>query len=72
MTNYVHKKFIQDRAFANEKIDFIWNTTVKEINETDGKVGSVTLASTVDGTETELQTDGVFVYIGMTSINSTI
>ena len=27
------QKILQDRAFANEKIDFIWNSTVKEINE---------------------------------------
>lgn len=59
------QKILQDRAFANEKIDFIWNHTVKEINEKDGKVGSATLVSTVDGSEQEFQTDGVFVYIGM-------
>ncbi|MGG2056382.1 thioredoxin-disulfide reductase [Lysinibacillus pakistanensis] len=59
------QKILQDRAFANEKIDFIWNATVKEINEDNGKVGSVTLQSTVDGTESEFVADGVFVYIGM-------
>ncbi|MGE7021363.1 thioredoxin-disulfide reductase [Solibacillus cecembensis] len=59
------QKIIQDRAFANEKIDFIWNTTVKEIHEVDGKVGKVTLVSTVDGEEKEALTDGVFVYVGM-------
>lgn len=59
------QKIIQDRAFANEKIDFIWNHTVKEIHESDGKVGSATLVSTVDGTEQEMPIDGVFVYIGM-------
>ncbi|MBG9692742.1 thioredoxin-disulfide reductase [Lysinibacillus sphaericus] len=59
------QKILQDRAFANDKIDFIWNATVKEINEANGKVGSVTLQSTVDGTESEFTTDGVFVYIGM-------
>ena len=59
------QKILQNRAFANEKVDFIWNSTVKEIHEANGKVGSVTLASTVDGTETEVATDGVFVYVGM-------
>lgn len=59
------QKIIQDRAFKNEKIDFVWNTTLKTINEKDGKVGSVTLVSTEDGSETEHQADGVFVYIGM-------
>ncbi|MGE7091639.1 thioredoxin-disulfide reductase [Lysinibacillus sp. NPDC048646] len=59
------QKILQDRAFANEKIDFIWNATVKEINEAEGKVGSVTLQSTIEGTESEFVADGVFVYIGM-------
>ena len=52
------QKILQDRAFANEKIEFIWNTTVKEVNGKDGKVGSVTLVSTVDGSEREFETDG--------------
>jgi len=59
------QKILQDRAFANDKIDFIWNTTLKEINGKDGKVASVTLSSTVDGTETNFEADGVFVYVGM-------
>lgn len=59
------QKILQDRAFANDKIDFIWNSTVKKVNESNGKVGSVTLVSTVDGTEREFDTDGMFVYIGM-------
>ena len=59
------QKILQDRAFANEKVDFIWNSTLKQINEKDGKVGSVTLTSMIDGTETEYPADGVFVYIGM-------
>ena len=59
------QKILQDRAFANDKIDFIWNATVKEINEANGKVGGVTLQSTVDGTESEFNADGVFIYIGM-------
>ncbi|TFE03872.1 thioredoxin-disulfide reductase [Jeotgalibacillus salarius] len=59
------QKILQQRAFDNEKIDFIWNTTVKEINEKDGKVGSVTLVSTEDGSENEFAADGAFIYIGM-------
>ena len=64
------QKILQDRAFANEKIDFIWNATVKEIHEKDGKVGSVTLVSTVDGTESVVETEGVFVYIGMVPLTA--
>ncbi|MBA8759551.1 thioredoxin-disulfide reductase [Staphylococcus schleiferi subsp. coagulans] len=59
------QKILQDRAFKNEKIDFIWNHTLKTVNEKDGKVGSLTLVSTVDGTEQTVDADGLFVYIGM-------
>ncbi|SFC26218.1 thioredoxin reductase (NADPH) [Bacillus sp. OV322] len=59
------QKILQDRAFANEKVNFIWNHTLKSINENSGKVGSVTLISTENGEETELPADGVFIYIGM-------
>lgn len=59
------QKILQERAFANEKIDFIWSHTVKEIHAEDGKVSSVTLVSTKDGTEREFKTDGVFIYIGL-------
>lgn len=59
------QKILQDRAFANEKIDFIWNSTVSEIHEVDGKVGKVTLVSTENGSESQVETDGVFVYVGM-------
>ncbi|PFV80901.1 thioredoxin-disulfide reductase [Bacillus sp. AFS059628] len=59
------QKILQDRAFQNEKVDFIWNHTIKEINEASGKVGSVTLVDVNSGEEKEVKTDGVFVYIGM-------
>ncbi|KPB04625.1 thioredoxin-disulfide reductase [Bacillus sp. CHD6a] len=59
------QKILQQRAFDNDKIDFIWSHTIKEINEKDGKVGSVTLVSTKDGEEQEFKTDGVFIYVGM-------
>ncbi|MGE7684698.1 thioredoxin-disulfide reductase [Peribacillus simplex] len=59
------QKILQDRAFANEKINFIWNHTLKEINEKGGKVGGVTLVSTENGEETVMDADGVFIYIGM-------
>ncbi|MBU8880926.1 thioredoxin-disulfide reductase [Bacillus sp. FJAT-29790] len=60
---------LQKRAFDNEKMDFIWNHTVKQINDKDGKVGSVTIASTETGEERDFATDGVFVYIGMVPLS---
>jgi len=59
------QKILQDRAFANEKIDFIWNSTVKQVNGENNKISSVTLVSTVDGSESEFKTEGMFIYIGM-------
>lgn len=63
------QKILQQRAFDNEKIDFIWNHTIKQINEKDGRVGSVTLVNTQTGEEQEFKTDGVFVYIGMNPLS---
>ncbi len=56
-------QILQRRAFANEKIEFIWDTVVTSING-DGAVQSVTLKNVKTGEERELKTDGVFIYIG--------
>ncbi len=56
-------KIMQERAFANEKIEFIWNTEVEEITGGDS-VNGVKLRNTVDGTASELALDGLFVAIG--------
>ncbi|KAA1042467.1 thioredoxin-disulfide reductase [Macrococcus equipercicus] len=58
------QKILQERAFKNDKVDFIWNSTLKSINDKDGKVGSVTLINKA-GEESDVQADGVFIYIGM-------
>ncbi|MEK4201457.1 thioredoxin-disulfide reductase [Cytobacillus sp. FSL K6-0265] len=63
------QQILQQRAFDNDKIDFIWNHTVKEVNDKDGKVGSVTIVSTETGEEKEFKADGVFVYIGMNPLS---
>ncbi|MBW8278923.1 thioredoxin-disulfide reductase [Bacillus amyloliquefaciens] len=59
------QSILQARAFDNDKIDFEWNKTVKEIHEENGKVGRLTLVDTVTGEEEEFKADGVFIYIGM-------
>lgn len=66
------QKILQDRAFSNEKIQFLMNHTVKEINDANGKVGSVTVTSTIDGVEHDLKTDGVFIYIGMEPLSDPV
>lgn len=64
------QKILQERAFANAKIDFIWNSTVKEVHGKDGKIDSVTLVSTEDGTEQEFAAQGMFIYIGLDPITA--
>ncbi len=56
-------KIMQDRAFANPKIEFLWNHTVTDILG-DGRVEGVEVTSTVDGTVSTLPVTGVFVAIG--------
>ena len=56
-------KIMQDRAFQNEKIEFIWNAEVIDI-QGDGAVTGVVLRNTVDATTRELPLEGLFVAIG--------
>ncbi|SES70029.1 thioredoxin reductase (NADPH) [Salinibacillus kushneri] len=63
------QKILQQRAFDNEKIDFIWDTEVQEINGKEGKVGSVTLYNNKTEETYEKDVDGVFIYIGMLPLN---
>jgi thioredoxin reductase (NADPH) len=56
-------KIMQDRAFKNEKITFIWNTVVDEIVGKDVVTG-VRLRNVVTGQLSELKCAGVFVAIG--------
>ncbi len=53
-------KIMQERAFANPKIEFIWNSAVDEILG-DEAVNGVRLRSTVDDSTRELPLDGLFV-----------
>ncbi|WP_188454105.1 thioredoxin-disulfide reductase [Virgibacillus oceani] len=63
------QKILQQRAFDNEKIEFIWDTVVETINGTDGKVSSVTLNNRTTGEKSEFSADGVFIYIGMVPLS---
>lgn len=56
-------KIMQQRAFDNEKIEFIWNAEVVGISGESGVTG-LTLKDTVDGGVRELPVEGVFVAIG--------
>lgn len=56
-------KIMQDRAFANEKIEFVWNSEVVDVVGDDAVTGLL-LRDTVDGSTRELPVTGVFVAIG--------
>ncbi|WP_243226289.1 thioredoxin-disulfide reductase [Microbacterium sp. CIAB417] len=56
-------KIMQERAMANEKIEFVWNSEVVDILG-DEAVTGVVLKDTVDGSTRELDLQGVFVAIG--------
>jgi thioredoxin reductase (NADPH) len=54
---------LSDRAFANDKISFVWSTVVEEILG-DGKVEKLKVRRTDTGEVGELDTTGVFIFIG--------
>jgi thioredoxin reductase (NADPH) len=56
-------KIMQERAFANEKISFAWNTQVTEVLG-DDKVAGLTVRDTLTGETRILDVTGVFVAIG--------
>jgi thioredoxin reductase (NADPH) len=56
-------KIMQDRAFANDKIRFAWNSGVSAIHG-EQTVSGMTLVDTITGEERELPVTGVFVAIG--------
>ena len=60
-------KIMQDKAFANPKIEFAWNSEVEDIRDAGkGEVTGIVLRHRVTGARTEIPVDGVFVAIGHT------
>ncbi len=60
---------LQERAFSNEKISFMWNTVVEEIRG-EGKVETVRLRNLGTGEVKDHPTEGVFVFVGHEPNNS--
>jgi thioredoxin reductase (NADPH) len=56
-------KIMQERAFADPKLEIVWNSVVEEINGAD-RLESVTLKDTVTGESRELDATGLFIAIG--------
>lgn len=63
-------KSIQEKAFKNPKIEFIWDTVIKELKGDDGMLSAMTLENVKTGEQREIVADaadglfGVFVFIG--------
>lgn len=62
------QKVLQDRAFANEKINFIWDSVVKEIKG-ENRVESVVIENVKTGQVTEQAFGGVFIYVGLDPVS---
>ncbi len=62
------QKVLQDRAFANEKINFIWDSVVKEIKG-ENRVESVVIENVKSGQVTEQAFGGVFIYVGLDPVS---
>jgi thioredoxin reductase (NADPH) len=58
-------KVLQNRAFSNPKVSFVWNNVLTEVVGKD-KATSVKLQNTQTGEFSELETDGVFIFTGHT------
>ncbi len=58
------QQILQDRLFANEKVEVIWNSEVKEIKG-DQSVSSVLIENTETDEQSEIPAEGVFIYVGM-------
>lgn len=63
------QRILQDRAFNNDKIEFIWDTIAEKINGPEGKVSSISLKNVKTDEVYDFPTSGVFVYVGMLPLN---
>ena len=62
------QKVLQDRAFANDKINFIWDSVVREIKG-ENRVESVVIENVKSGQVTEHAFGGVFIYVGLDPVS---
>jgi thioredoxin reductase (NADPH) len=60
-------KIMQDKAFGNPKIEFIWDSDIAEIKDVGrGEVTGIVVRNLKTGKQTEVPLDGVFIAIGHT------
>lgn len=65
-------KCIQERCFANEKIQMQWSRVVRQIEGDGSRVVALDLASTKDEPDERLPVDGVFIYVGVDPKNELV
>jgi thioredoxin reductase (NADPH) len=64
------QKVLQDRAFANDHMHFVWNTQLQSIDGDGKKVTGVTYKDKVTGEEKQIAVGGVFIYVGITPMTA--
>lgn len=58
-------KILQERSFADKKIEFVWDSVVTEITGAN-KVAGVKIKNVKTGAVTDFACDGVFIFVGYT------
>ncbi|EGJ26837.1 thioredoxin-disulfide reductase [Streptococcus porcinus] len=66
------QKILQERAFANEKISFIWDSVVEEIQGDNIKVSNVLIKNLKTNEISDHAFGGVFIYVGMLPVTSMV
>ena len=63
------QKVLQDRAFANEKIRFVWDSVVESIHGDERKVTGVTFKNVKTGELSQAEFGGIFIYVGLDPVS---
>ena len=63
------QKVLQDRAFANEKIRFVWDSVVESIHGDERKVTGVTFKNVKTGELSQADFGGIFIYVGLDPVS---
>ena len=63
------QKVLQDRAFANEKIRFVWDSVVESIHGDERKVTGVTFKNVKTGEISQAEFGCIFIYVGLDPVS---
>ena len=63
------QKVLQDRAFANEKISFVWDSVVEAIHGNERKVTGVTFKNIKTSETSQADFGGIFIYVGLDPVS---